>query len=154
MAGSLVAGSWGAFGWRPGCCAEPKLAQVVAGASIEDGAWSAGEFAFLATSSLAIITWTRSAHLGRIDRSFGAQLLCSGIALRDDLNRLPDWLDLRLNRQSPSSCAASGIKARISLQLGGNYDTGFETGRLAERRYSRATTADDPTRAKPGQRSR
>lgn len=37
MAKSLVAESWGAFGWRPWHCAEPKLAQLVVEASAESG---------------------------------------------------------------------------------------------------------------------
>lgn len=80
MAKSLVAESWGAFGWQPWHCAEPKLAQVVVGASAEIGevSWSDGSL-----SSIVLRLWDwLGAHLGRIDCCFSAQLLRNGIALR------------------------------------------------------------------------
>lgn len=80
------------------------------GSICRDGRRSVGGFALNKLNALAIEASTRRAHLGRIDRSFGAQLLYSRVALRDDLNRRPDWFDLRLNRQSPSKRAASGTK--------------------------------------------
>lgn len=77
MAKSLVAGSWEAFGWQLGWCAEPKLAQVVAGASAEM------KYQFICSPEcLCGHKVSVALTLGELTVVFGAQLLRNGMALR------------------------------------------------------------------------